>query len=79
LGLFGSILRDDFSPDSDIDILVEYEAGAKITLFDMAMQEIDLSAILGRKVDLRTAKELSPYFRSEVQAEAQWIYEFARR
>lgn len=66
LSLFGSVLRDDFTPESDVDILVEYEANAKISFFDMAQQEIDLTDILGRKVDLRTPQELSRYFRQHV-------------
>lgn len=75
LSLFGSVLRDDFSPESDIDILVEYLPDAVITLLDMAQQEIDLSAIIGHKVDLRTANELSPYFRQDVIDTAMLIYE----
>jgi uncharacterized protein len=75
LGLFGSIIHNDFEADSDIDVLVEYTQDVRINLLDMASQEIELTAIMGRKVDLRTAKELSPYFRAEVLAEAFWIYE----
>jgi len=66
LALFGSILRDDFGPDSDVDILVEFEPGHTPGLLRMAGLEIELSAILGRKVDLRTPAELSRYFRDEV-------------
>lgn len=75
LSLFGSVLREDFSPESDVDMLVEYSPDAMITLLDMAQQEIDLSAIIGRKVDLRTANELSPYFRQDVIEMAMLIYE----
>lgn len=63
-------------PDSDIDLLVEFEPGADITLFDMARIEIKLSKLLGgRKVDLRTAEDLSRYFRDEVvrMAEPQYV------
>lgn len=66
LSLFGSILREDFGPDSDVDFLVEFEAGQTPSLLTMAGLEIDLSQLLGRKVDLRTAGDLSRYFRDEV-------------
>jgi uncharacterized protein len=66
LALFGSVLRDDFDSESDVDRLVEFEPGSTVTLLDMAAQEIALSAIIGRKVDLRTAEELSRYFRQKV-------------
>jgi predicted nucleotidyltransferase len=77
LSLFGSVLRDDFRPDSDVDMLVEYDPEARTTLLDMAAQEIELSQMLGRKVDLRTAGDLSQYFRQKVVDNAQPIY--ARR
>ena len=71
LSLFGSALRDDFRPDSDIDLLVEFQSGAAPSLLDLARMERELSAILGgRKVDLRTFKELSRYFRDEVLSTA---------
>ncbi|MEA5534282.1 nucleotidyltransferase family protein [Crocosphaera sp. XPORK-15E] len=67
LSLFGSVLRDDFTPESDIDFLVEFLPEAKITYLDLARMERELSKILnGRKIDLRTPAELSPYFRQEV-------------
>lgn len=75
LSLFGSVLRDDFRPDSDIDVLVEYEPDARTTLLDMAAQEIELSQMLGRKVDLRTAQDLSRYFRDRVINTAELLYE----
>lgn len=71
LSLFGSVLRDDFRADSDVDVLVEYEPDAPIGLFEMARQERELSGLLGRKVDLRTPEDLSRYFRQEVLAEAE--------
>ncbi len=74
LSLFGSILRDDFGPDSDIDVLVEFESGRVPGLLRMAGLEIELSGILGRKADLRTAAELSRHFRQDVQKEAQTQY-----
>ena len=75
LALFGSALRSDFTVASDVDLLVEYESGARVTLLDMAQQEIELSALIGRKVDLRTANELSRYFRQQVLDEAVTLYE----
>jgi len=75
LALFGSVLRDDFRPDSDIDVLVEFEPGQTIGLFSMAGLQMELSEILGRKVDLRTPQDLSRYFRDEVvqSAEVQYV------
>lgn len=70
LSLFGSVLRDDFGPDSDMDVLVEFEPGARVGLITFAGMELELSEILGQKVDLRTPAELSRYFRDEVLAEA---------
>ena len=67
LSLFGSMLREDFTPESDIDFLVEFLSGAKITYFDLAQMERELSEMLDdRQIDLRTPAELSPYFRQEV-------------
>ena len=76
LSLFGSVLRDDFRPDSDIDILVEFEDGAKVGLFDVAAMELELSDVMGRKVDIRTPAELSRYFRDDVlnRAELQYVH-----
>ena len=56
LSLFGSVLRDDFGPDSDIDVLVEFEANAKHSLLDMVDMTAELEKILGRKVDILTRK-----------------------
>lgn len=77
LALFGSVLRDDFRPDSDIDVLVEFEAGHVPGLIRMGGLEIEMSSIVGRKVDLRTPAELSRYFRQEVMDGAEPIYERA--
>ena len=74
LSLFGSALRDDFGPDSDLDFLAEFEPDAVVTLIDMARMEEELAEIAGRKVDLRTPQELSRYFRDKVLAEAQVQY-----
>ena len=70
LAFFGSVLRDDFTPESDVDVLVEFEPGYTPGLAFFAMQR-ELSAILGRKVDMNTAQGLSPYFRQEVLAAAE--------
>jgi predicted nucleotidyltransferase len=76
LSLFGSELKGTARPDSDVDLLVEFLPEARPSLFDMVQLEIDLSEILrGRKVDVRTAQDLSPYFRDEVVREAQVQYE----
>ncbi|HAZ28057.1 TPA: nucleotidyltransferase [Candidatus Acetothermia bacterium] len=74
LSLFGSILRDDFGPDSDVDFLVEFEPGHIPGLFGIARMEIELSETIGRKTDLRTAEDLSRYFREEVVREAELQY-----
>ena len=66
LSFFGSVLRDDFRPDSDVDVLVEFEPGHTVGLIRLAAMELELSDLLGRKVDLRTPAELSRYFRQAV-------------
>ncbi len=70
LAFFGSVLRDDFSPESDVDVLVEFLPEARVSLFDMARMQNELAMIIGRAVDLRTLQELSRYFRDDVAAEA---------
>jgi predicted nucleotidyltransferase len=74
LSFFGSILRDDFKIQSDIDVLVEFEPGSQVGLEFFAMEH-ELSEILGRKVDLNTPGFLSRYFRDEVLQEAEILYE----
>ena len=75
LSLFGSVLRGDASPDSDVDFVVEFEPAATPGYFGLARMERELSEILGgRKVDLRTPRELSRYFRDEVLAQAKVEY-----
>ena len=76
LALFGSVLRDDFGPESDIDVLVEFEPGVRIGLRFFTMEE-ELSQILRRKVDLNTPGFLSKYIRDEVLAEAEIYYDVA--
>ena len=73
LSLFGSVLRGDFRPDSDVDVLVEFEPGHVPGLEFFAMED-ELSEILGRKVDLNTPGFLSPRFRDQVLAEAEVQY-----
>ncbi len=73
LSLFGSALRDDFSSQSDIDILVEFEHGKAPGLAFFGMQD-ELTAILHRKVDLNTPQFISPAFRGEVLREAKVLY-----
>jgi len=77
LALFGSVLRDDFRPDSDVDVLVEFEPDHIPGLAFFGMQD-ELSEILGRRVDLNTAGFLSPLFRDQVLAEADVLYESPR-
>jgi uncharacterized protein len=74
LAFFGSVLREDFRPDSDVDVLVEFESGHVPGLAFYTMQS-ELSELLGRDVDLRTSAELSRYFRNRViaQAEVQYV------
>lgn len=75
LALYGSALRQDFRPDSDVDLLVEFESGHSPGLFGMARMERELSCLMGgRKVDLRTPEDLSRYFRMQVMAEAEVQY-----
>ena len=74
LSLFGSVLRDDFGPQSDVDVLVEFEPGATVGYFELADMESELSELLGRKADIRTPAELSRYFRQDVLATAEPQY-----
>lgn len=70
LSFFGSVLRDDFGPQSDVDVLVEFKPDAVVGYFGMTRMERELSEMIGRKVDFRTPFELSRYFRGEVIEEA---------
>ena len=76
LALFGSVLRGDFSKDSDVDVLIEFEPGYPVGLLEMAGMELELSALFGRKVDLRTPGDLSRYFRQKVLDTAQVLYAY---
>ena len=73
LALFGSVLREDFRRDSDVDVLVEFEPDQQVGLSFFSMQE-ELSTLLGRHVDLNTPNFLSRYFRDEVVAHAHVLY-----
>jgi hypothetical protein len=73
LAFFGSVLRQDFRADSDVDVLVEFEPGHAPGLAFFAIED-ELSRILGRKVDLNTPQFLSPYMRGEAVAEAEEQY-----
>ena len=75
LAVFGSALRADFRPKSDVDVLVEFEPDHTPGLIRLAGMEIELSALLGgRKVDMNTPLCLSPFFRDEVLEEAEPVY-----
>ena len=76
LCLFGSVLRDDFTSHSDVDVLVEFEPGKTPGLAFFGMQD-ELSELLGRKVDLNTPAFLSRYFRDQVLREAKVVYDAA--
>jgi hypothetical protein len=73
LSFFGSVLRDDFTPESDVDVLVEFEAGKTPGWVFFEFQD-ELSEILGQKVDLNTPGFLSKYFRDDVMKEAEPVY-----
>ncbi len=73
LGLFGSVLRPDFRPDSDVDVLVEFDPAYIPGLSFFTMQE-QLGDILGRRVDLNTSRDISPQFREDVVLGTEVIY-----
>ncbi len=74
LSLFGSVLRDDFARESDVDVLVEFEPEKTPGLAIITMED-ELSSIINRQIDLRTSADLSRYFREQVLASAMVIYE----
>lgn len=74
LSFFGSVLRDDFTPESDVDVLVEFLPDKTVGYFGMARMERDQTSIIGRRVDFRTPQELSKYFRDEVLAGSEDEY-----
>lgn len=74
LALFGSVLRDDFEPDSDIDVLVEFEAGTRIGYFRFFRIEQELANLLGREVDMFTSDSLKQFAREEALRTCEVIY-----
>jgi predicted nucleotidyltransferase len=74
LALFGSILREDFRPDSDVDVLVEFLPGVRYSLLDLGGMWVELRELLGREVDLKTPMDLSRYFREDVVRHARTLY-----
>ncbi len=75
LAFFGSVLREDFGPDSDIDVLVEFEQGARIGFFELFDMEQELSVLLGgRTVEINTPKSISRHFRDQILKEAREHY-----
>jgi uncharacterized protein len=74
LALFGSVLRGEDTPDSDVDLLVEFAEGRTPGLLRMAELELELGAVLGREVELRTYEDLSGYFRDDVRSQARVLY-----
>lgn len=74
LSIFGSALRDDFRPESDVDVLVEFGPTARVGFIGLARIERELSAVFGRRVDVRTPADLSRYFRDAVIREARLQY-----
>ncbi|MGD8501086.1 MAG: nucleotidyltransferase family protein [Phycisphaerales bacterium] len=75
LSVFGSCSRGEPQPDSDIDLLVEFEQGLTPGLFSIVKMEMELAETLGRKVDMRTPEDLSRYFRDEVVQNAKLQYQ----
>lgn len=74
LALFGSVTRDDFRPESDVDVLVEFEPEAQVGLFELVDLREELATLIGREVDLVTKRMLSPLFRDEVLASREILY-----
>jgi predicted nucleotidyltransferase len=77
LSLFGSVLRSDFRPDSDVDVLAEFYPGKTPSLFDMVDLELELAMVLGRKVDLRTPSDIGRFMRPRILGEA--VLQYAAR
>ena len=74
LAVFGSILRDDFGPGSDVDFLVEFLPGVRYSHFELGGMWMELREMVGREVDLKTPKELSRFFRDDVVRESRTLY-----
>jgi predicted nucleotidyltransferase len=74
LAFFGSVLREDFRPDSDVDVLLEFEPGIRVGLFELMSMQLEFSELIGREADFRLPGDLSRYFRDRVIAEADVQY-----
>ncbi|MDI3299500.1 MAG: nucleotidyltransferase family protein [Bacillota bacterium] len=79
LALFGSVLRPDFTPESDVDVLVEFEPGARVTLFDLVDAKLDLERLFGRKVDVVSKNALNPHMREDILATSEVVYDAEER
>ncbi|MEA2594317.1 MAG: uncharacterized protein QOF01_786 [Thermomicrobiales bacterium] len=77
LSIFGSVLRENFRPDSVVDLLVEFEPDARIGFIELGRLEQELEDLLGRKIDLRTKRSLRPELRDEILRSAPVLYEAA--
>jgi predicted nucleotidyltransferase len=74
LAFFGSVLRDDFRPDSDVDVLLEFEPGHVPGLLTLMSMQLEFSDLIGREADFRTLRDLGAHFRDEVVSEAEVLY-----
>jgi uncharacterized protein len=76
LALFGSVMREDFKPDSDVDVLIDFKPGVdeKLTLMDLTRMQMELSKILQREVDLVLRDGLKPFIKNEVLANLEVVY-----
>lgn len=77
LAAFGSVMRSDFSPESDIDLLAEFEPGEVVGFIRLGTIEAELSELFGRSVDLNLSSSLNAAFRDRVLAEAESLYDAA--
>jgi uncharacterized protein len=77
LSFFGLVLTDRFRPESDVDVLIEFEPEQTPGLFALARMQFEIEAVVGRPVDLRTPKDLSRYFREDVLRAAEVLYSAA--
>ena|SRR5664279_3052827 len=77
LSLFGSVLTDRFRPESDVDVLIEFEPEQRPGFFAPARMQFELEAVVGKPVDLRTPKDLSRHFRDDVLRSAEVLYSAA--
>jgi len=74
LAFFGSVLRDDFRPDSDVDVLIEFEPGTRVGFIELMTMQLEFSDLIGREADFRLPGDLSRYFRDRVITEAEVLY-----